>query len=434
MTDKKRSPASVPALSSDLCPLFSELYVWIYPPKSLAPVLCGTLTLLGGRVCPFSYSDAWLGYSGAFALSPDLPLRAGLFEPPSKTLIHPVFEDATPDRWGRRVIDKIFKLQRRSELDYLAVAGEDRIGALGFSLRADEYTIAPQQALYLADLAELLLAAQAIERRLPVDENMRQLLCPAATAGGTRPKAVIQEGSRRWIAKFPTEDDSVEVCAIEYASLALARECGIMVPDARLVEVGRSRVLLVERFDRAVDHSRIHFCSARTLLMAQGLNAAEAAYADLADTVRRWSHSPKPDAQKIYRRMLFNILIENTDDHEKNHGFLWQAKQWNLAPAYDIQPQLQGIHYQQLRVGKAGSEPTITNALSERGRFMLSGDEVRDELDTLLSKAATWRTVFERATVSKSDIEECARYLRIESAQREWAAIRGQKEKKNDRH
>src|SRR5260363_289509 len=145
------------------------------------------------------------------ALSPDLPLKAGQFEPPAGLDLHPVFEDAGPDRWGRQIIDKVFQLPRRSPIDYLATAGEDRIGALGFSSSPDDYVVAKEQAFQAADLADLLRAAQALEHHMPINDEMRRLLRPGASAGGARLKAIIQDRQRHWIAKFPAEGDIADM-------------------------------------------------------------------------------------------------------------------------------------------------------------------------------------------------------------------------------
>lgn len=391
----------------------SELCVWIYPPSSTEPAHCGVLELISGRLCRFEYAPAWLARDDAFELSPDLPLRAGKFEPSAGLNIHPIFADAGPDRWGRQIIDRVFRLRRSSEIDYLAVAGEDRIGALGFSLNSECYDVIAEQALHTADLAALLSAAQAIERRMPIDDHMRRLLRPGASAGGARPKAIIQDGGLGWLAKFPAEGDSVDVCAVEHASLRLAAACGITVAESRLVKVGSNNVLLVERFDRDEAGGRIHCASARTLLIAQGLDIASAAYSDIADTVRRFSRDPKAEAREIFLRMVFNVAMENTDDHEKNHAFLWQDGRWNLAPAYDVQPQLQGIHYQQLKVGRFDYEPSMRNVLSNCGRFMLTEAEARGEIGQMMAVLEKWREHFTVAGVREDDIEACARYVRV---------------------
>ncbi|ARL04280.1 type II toxin-antitoxin system HipA family toxin [Burkholderia pseudomallei] len=401
----------------------NELFVWIYPESSADPMQCGALELVGGRLCRFEYAPSWLARADAFELSPDLPLRPGKFEPPAGLHIHPIFADAGPDRWGRQIIDRVFRLRRSSEIDYLAVAGEDRIGALGFSLHADRYDVVAEQALHTADLGALLSAAQAIERRMPIDEDMRRLLRPGASAGGARPKAIIQADGRRWLAKFPAEGDSVDVCAIEHASLRLAAACGIVVPDSRLTDVGGRNVLLVERFDRDEAGGRIHFASARTLLIAQGVDIGAAAYSDIADTARRFSRAPKADVQEVFRRMVFNVAMENTDDHEKNHAFLWQDGHWALAPAYDVQPQLQGIHYQQLKVGRLDYEPTIRNALSDCGRFMLTEPEARREVGKMMGVLAKWPEQFAAAGVRDDDIEACARYVRVDEMAKELATL-----------
>lgn len=391
----------------------NELSVWIYPESSAYPVHCGVLELIRGRLCRFEYAPAWLARADAFELSPDLPLHAGKFEPDAGLNIHPIFADAGPDRWGRQIIDRVFRLRRSSEIDYLAVAGEDRIGALAFSLESGRYNVVVEQELHTADLAALLSAAQAIERHMPIDDDMRRLLRPGASAGGARPKAIIRDDGCHWLAKFPAEGDSVDVCAIEQASLRLAAACGITVADSRLVDVGGRNVLLVERFDRDEAGGRIHFASARTLLIAQGVDIANAAYSDIADTARRFSRAPKEEAREIFKRMVFNVAMENTDDHEKNHAFLWRDGRWNLAPAYDVQPQLQGIHYQQLKVGRFDYEPSMRNVLSDCGRFMLTEAEARSEIGEMMVVLERWQEHFAAAGVREDDIEACARYVRV---------------------
>jgi serine/threonine-protein kinase HipA len=392
----------------------NQLYLWIYSPGALKPEPCGTLDLIGGRRILFSYSPEWLADKNAFALSPDLPLRAGQFEPASHLDLHPIFEDAGPDRWGRQIIDKVFQPARRAPIDYLALAGEDRIGALGFSSSPKEYVVAKDQAFHAADLGDLLRAAHAVEHQMPIDDSLRRLLRPGASAGGARPKAIIEDEGRHWIAKFPADGDMADVCAIEHASLRLASQCGIAVPESRLVPVRSKNVLLVERFDRASNGSRHHFASARTLLIAQGVDVNEMGYSDIADAARLFSVSPKEDCVQLFRRMALNVLMENTDDHEKNHAFLHDGKSgWKLAPAYDVQPQLQGIGYQQLRVGKMAHEPSIANVLSDCGRFMLTDGEAYEELERLTGVLSCWPEHFSAAGVSSQDIDLCQRYVLV---------------------
>jgi serine/threonine-protein kinase HipA len=391
-----------------------ELHVWIYPPGALVPRLCGTLHLVGGRRCLFSYTRDWLDDKRAFELSPDLPLRAGTFEPEQGQEIHPIFEDAGPDRWGRRVIDTAFRPQRRSPIDYLALAGEDRIGALAFSWSAEAYETPGDQAFHIADLEGLTEAAHAIELHEPIDERLRRLLQPGRSVGGARPKAIIQDDGRRWIAKFPAEGDEVDVSVVEHASLRLAGLCRIEVPESRLVSIRGKRVLLVERFDRDADGHRLHFASGRTMLIAEGIDVSAASYGDLAEIARRHSPEPKADSLQLFQRMLFNIVMENTDDHEKNHAFLNQKGKWKLSPAYDLQPQLQGIGYQQLIVGAKAHEPTVENALSDTGRFMLTRTEASHEAERLLDVLSRWREHFRAEGVSERDIELCQRYVLVD--------------------
>lgn len=394
------------------------LYVWIYPPLSLQPVPCGKLTLIRGRKCTFEYASAWLESAQRFALSPDLPLREGAFEPPAGQDIHPVFQDAGPDRWGQRIIEQVFNPRRRSAIDYLAIAGEDRIGALAFSWNPDGYQPAREQVLHRADLEALIAAANALEHREEIGSEMRRLLKPGTSAGGARPKAIIEHEGRRWIAKFPVDGDMVDMCAVEHASLRLAQQCGIRVPDSKLVPVGRSNALLVERFDRHSDGARIHYCSAKTMFLAEGIESA--AYSDLASIARKYAPAPADAAREIFLRMAYNVLLENTDDHDKNHAFLWIEGKWNLAPAYDIQPQLNGLGYQELVVGKQGNESSLQNVMSNCGRFMLSDEQAHGEIEAMLRQLKTWPDVFASHGVSGRDIDVCKNYVLVEREAEKW--------------
>lgn len=386
------------------------LHVWAYLPQASDPIICGALELLQGRVCQFAYDPMWIENSDAFALSPDLPLQGAVFDPPAGFDIHPVFEDAGPDRWGRAVINKVFNPQRRSPIDYLALAGENRIGALGFSSSREAYQPSLQEVYQVADLPDLIGAADAFAEQKPISQEMLRLLQPGSSAGGARPKAVVRHRGEDWIAKFPSPDDEIDACAVEHASLQLASLCGIAVPESELINLQGRNVLLVKRFDREAGH-RIHFASARTMLIADGLKEGEMGYADISDVLRREAVSPQADCHQLFRRMVVNVLIENTDDHEKNHAFLYQQGRWNLSPAYDVQPQLQGLGYQSLRLGRNGSEALLSNSLSDAKRFMLRPKDALDVAHDVVSQAQLWESVFSQHGVSHADIQVCRNFI-----------------------
>lgn len=388
----------------------NELYVWLYLPQHSAPVLCGRLTLLAGRRCVFAYDAGWLVHPAAFALAPDLPLHAGKFDPPAGLDLHPIFDDAGPDRWGKNIINKVFNPARSSHLEYLELAGDDRIGALAFSRSASSHQGAPQNQFYVDSLPELLQAAHALQSRMPIDERMSHWLKPGSSAGGAHPKTVLSHEGEAWLAKFPSLEDDSDVCALEYASLRLAARCGIAVPPSQLLTIGRQRVLLVKRFDRE-QGARLHYASARTLLLAEGIAEADMAYADLADWVRRISPAPQQACEQLFRRMLFNVMLENTDDHAKNHAFLWQGGHWCLSPAFDILPQRQGVGYHSLRIGKLGYEPSPENVRSDVARFMLKQAAAEQIIEQMRGQCRRWREVFADAGVLERDIEFCARYV-----------------------
>jgi len=385
------------------------LYVWIYPSGEDKPVLCGMLELLQGRRCVFSYDSSWLARKGAFPLSPDIPLGPGVVEPPEGMDIHPVFEDAGPDRWGKNVINKVFNPLRRSHLEYLELAGENRIGALGFSRSGAEYIMEKGASFNVVDLPELIRAADALALQMPIDDDLRRLLRPGSAAGGARPKAAIKHKNSDWIAKFPAESDQYDMCAFEHASLVLAKLCGVNTVESELLKVGKQNVLLVKRFDR--EEGRLHFVSARTMLVADGVVESRMGYADLADVVRRYCSSPEETCHQLFRRMVVNVLIENSDDHERNHGFLYRDGQWALSPAYDVLPQRQGLGYHHLRIGKDGNMGNIANALSDCQRFLLKPAAAELIVSEIFGKMLGWRDVFANEGVSQQDIKSFEGYV-----------------------
>nr|WP_246541385.1 HipA domain-containing protein [Collimonas antrihumi] len=190
----------------------------------------------------------------------------------------------------------------------------------------------------------------------------------------------------------------------------MAARCGIRVPESSLVQIGGRNILLVKRFDREGD-SRVHFASARTMLIAEGVSENDMGYADIADLTRRLSKSPQEDCHELFRRMALNVCLENTDDHEKNHAFLFKERQWQLAPAYDIQPQLQGLGYQQLRIGDDGHAPTLSNVLSASKRFLLKKEAAQNMVAEILVQVRDWRASFAQDGVSEHDIEMCSQYV-----------------------
>jgi serine/threonine-protein kinase HipA len=387
------------------------LYVWVFTKDSWAsPVLCGRLELLGGRRCLFAYDDSWLLRPDSFELSPDIPLRKGAFNPSQGLDVHPIFDDAGPDKWGKNIINKIYNPARRFPFEYLLLSGENRIGALAFSESSEKYLPLKSDIFSSAELDDLVAAVEAMRHNLPIDERFRVLLRNGSSAGGARPKSIIRHKGGDWIAKFKTQDDEYDVCAIEHASLVLAGLCGINAAKSELFSSGKNKAVLVSRFDRDGD-IRIHFASARTLLIAEGISEQDMGYSDMADISRKFSGSPEKDCHELFRRMIVNVMIENTDDHDKNHAFLYVNKKWQLSPAYDVSPQLQGIGYHQLRIGTSGYEPSIENALSECGSFLLKRFEAEQIVESVFNEISLWKSVFENSGVNSYDIDLCEKYI-----------------------
>ncbi len=381
---------------------------WLGDP--VQPRLVGELHLvLGNRGVGLAYAPSWL--TSGFELSADLPLRAGLALPPDKDQAAGAVDDARPDRWGERVIARFERSPRLSLLEYLLFAGDDRYGALGVSQSADHY--APWPGAPLPSLASLPEMAEVVRRILanePVDERQRRLVRPGVSLGGARPKALLTIDGAPWLVKF-SEGEDLDTELVEHATMTLAARCGIEVAHTRALPTGGRHAVAIQRFDRTATGGRLHAISARVALRAAG---EELGYPQLAQLLRRLAPADRiaQQQEQLFRRMVFNLLMDNTDDHEKNHALLRQRDgSWLLSPAYDIVPSAQGLGYQAMVVGDDGARATVANALSQARAFGLKPAAARTLVREIAEVVEGWHAHLREAGVRDTDLEVLAQYL-----------------------
>jgi serine/threonine-protein kinase HipA len=375
------------------------------------PLRVGTLSLQDQRrKVGLTYAAEWVASPQGFALSADLPLHTGLMLPAEQATAVGAVDDARPDQWGERVIRLIERPARLSLLEYLYFAGHDRFGALGVSLQADAYVPAPTAALpSFAGLADMHQAVQRVMAGEAINEQQRRLLQPGVSMGGARPKSLMHMDGAAWVVKF-ADGTELDTPLIEHASLQLARRCGIHTADTCLLPLPQGHALAVRRFDRA-GSQRLHVQSAHVALRAAG---EAMGYPELAQLLRRLGRPEQVRAQQqeLFRRMVFNILIDNTDDHEKNHALVrGDDGFYALTPAFDVLPAAQGLGYQQMRVGAQGHEASMANALSEAAAFGLTPDAAVKLAKDVAAEVAQWPAVFKSLNVREADIHLLAQYL-----------------------
>lgn len=384
-----------------------QLYVWaLVNPAN--PVLVGTLRLspLVPDCAVFSYAPSWWN----FPLSEDLPLVAGQdFSVGERSSVPGALDDARPDRWGERIIRHIDRPARLSVLEMLLFAGDDRFGALGISVSAEQYLprrMGPYP--HLSDLAQLAQAVEDVQQQAPITPMMQRLVQPGVTLGGARPKALLQTPDGPCVVKFSELDDSVDTPCIEHATMTLAAAAGIRVAATGLLPLapryGKARhALTIQRFDRQ-DGLRLHCQSAHTALRAARLPLG---YSALATVLLRLCHPDRQGAmrEELFRRMVFNILMDNTDDHERNHCLrLGLDGYYDLSPAYDVVPSLQNLGVQAMQVGTRGAESTLDNALSERREFGLSAERAHALVSEVARVVDGWQTHFGQQGVCAADM------------------------------
>jgi len=304
----------------------------------------------GRESVSFEYDRDWLTHPKRFSLDPALKLAEGAFHASSEKPLFGAIEDSAPDRWGRLLMRRserrnAEKEKRKphtlKEIDFLLMVDDEaRQGALRFKQNEqgpfltnyDKNHIPP-----LVSVGKLLTAANHVLQESDTVEDLRLLLAPGSSLGGARPKASVRDKDGHLaIAKFPKKDDEIDTIGWEAVALTLATKAGIQVPEWRLESLGRRRILLSRRFDRR-NNVRVPFLSAMSALAAKDNEMHS--YLEIADAIRQMSSSPKEDLEALWRRMVFNVLISNVDDHLRNHAFLYMGLSgWRLSPAYDLNP------------------------------------------------------------------------------------------------
>ncbi len=404
----------------------SECFVYITLPGQTEQVTAGRFVLgTNRRGVPqgrFVYGRSYLARADAVPLDPvELKLGERVYETNALNGVFGALRDASPDFWGRRVIQRHLGKAQPGELEYLFYSPDDRAGALGFGL--NQVPPAPKRTFnQTLDLARVQETADAIvaEEEIPADavkEQVGNLLLVGTSMGGARPKAVVEDGEGLWIAKFNVATDPWNNARVEHAMLVLARTCGLTTAASRVINVAGRDVLLVKRFDRErtdAGYLRTRMISALTVLRAEDNYQSRErwSYVQLAEELRRVSSEPAGDAAELFRRMCFNALISNIDDHPRNHALIAREKDWKLSPAYDLTPAVPvSIEHRDLAMecGDAGRFANADNLLSQSGRFLFEREEARVMVDDMEATVrGTWFSIAREAGVSAGDCDKIA--------------------------
>lgn len=360
----------------------------------------------------FAYGRKYTERNNALPVDPAaLPLGLTPGAVTTNKGLYGAFRDAAPDYWGRLVIAAERKVppEALSEMDFLLDANATRVGNLDFRTTPNDPE-PPLDPPHFNRLEEVLDAASRIEAGEELSGPLLRLLHQGTSVGGARPKCTVEWQDALWIAKFPARGDTLNIPRIEYATMTLAGNCGIRIPALRLHSVGKTNVLLVRRFDREKHPEgwvRKGFLSSLSLLQWDEADRLSWDYGAIANAMRR--HTSVHDIRELFRRMVFNILARNTDDHPRNHGFLFDASGVTLSPAYDLvpslaQPGVGTVFSLAMSVGARGREASLENALSRARRFGLSGKEAGAVVEQLVETVRGWRDHFAAVGCPEAEI------------------------------
>ena len=395
------------------------------------PTLVGRLWLReknGHETATFRYGTTWLGNPRAYALAPSLELGEGSFHSDDGTF--DPFRDSSPDRWGQ----KLMRHRERNRAsaastkprtlfsgDFLVgVDDETRMGALRFKETEGEGFLSQSDSPVppLIELRKLLGATNRLERGRERKGDLELILAPGGSLGGARPKATVRgKDGRLNVAKFPWAKDEWSVIRWEAVALDLADSAGINVPKWELLPVLGNAVLLVDRFDRNAGNGRVGYISAMTAL--QSKDHDQRSYLEIVDALRQIGEAPEDDARQLWRRMVFNVLISNTDDHLRNHALLRGEKGWLLSPAYDMNPCPRdinnGMHV--LALNELDHTGSLEIAMSVAEYFGLRMGEAKTIACEVASAIMPWRGAAQTRGIHKKEIEQLASAFQEEELQ-----------------
>lgn len=374
----------------------------------------------GRESASFEYDENWLGHKERFALEPALALTAGSFHTDQN--IFGSVGDSAPDRWGRILMRRAEAQRARvagetsrtlSEADFLlGVSDEARQGALRFSDTPGGEFLGPDGPRTIPPLVNLPRLLSATERFLDEEENsedLRILLAPGSSLGGARPKASVRDNDGQLaIAKFPHKNDENNIVVWEAAVFELAKRAGITIPSWRLMNISGKPVLIIRRFDRQ-GKTRIPFLSAMSMLQAKDNDPRS--YLEIADALRQYGSGPAEDIAQLWRRIVFSILISNTDDHLRNHGFVYKRhKGWSLSPAYDMNPTPIDIKPRILttHIDLDDGTASLDLALSVITDFRLSTADAKAIIKEVGLAVSQWRSVAQDQGLSGGEIDRMA--------------------------
>lgn len=373
----------------------------------------------GKETSDFECSREWLSNRKAFSLELGLFLGAGKQVNPRKIPLFGSFSDSAPDTWGRILMRKYeAQLARENnrnpktlnEVDYLLYVNDyARQGALRFKTEENDQFLWPgvKSIPPLINLSQLLYASEKIIDSEEQNTDLKLLLAPGSSLGGARPKAsVIDESGNLCIAKFPKKDDYSNNVLWESVALTLAKSCGLNTQEWSLKKVADKDVIILKRFDRK-GQERIHFLSAMSMLNAIDNDTETHSYLDIADAIRQYGASPKDDLIELWKRIVFSILISNTDDHLRNHGFLYvNEKGWRLSPLYDVNPSIDNKKALSTYITENDNTQSIDLALEVCEYFGVSLKNAGDIIAEMKKAVSTWSIVAKTHGINKREIDQ----------------------------
>ncbi|MBS0654889.1 MAG: type II toxin-antitoxin system HipA family toxin [Verrucomicrobia bacterium] len=370
----------------------------------------------------FEYDRNWLKAPNRFSLDPALRLLEGSFHASQDKPLFGAIDDSAPDRWGRLLMRRAERKRAENEkrharalreIDFLlTVDDEARLGALRFKREEQGPFLTTYEKNHIPPLisvSKLLAASNHVLQESDSEEDLRLLLAPGSSLGGARPKATIRDKDGQLaIAKFPKKDDEIDTIGWEAVALHLAHTSKIQVPQWRLEKAGKSRILISRRFDR--EHNiRVPFLSAMSMLMAK--DGELHCYLEIADAIRQVSVSPQSDLEALWRRIVFNVLISNVDDHLRNHAFLYSgARGWSLSPAYDLNPTPTDIRPRVLStaIDFVDSSASLSLAIENAHYFDLEASQIKKIIHEVGSSVSHWRQIAAQYKIAKAEIDRMA--------------------------